>query len=87
IAFVLILAGLSFGYIYTKDSVIVQEETSPLQMKKMMSFYGLTKNLGASIGSTIMGYLYAIQSAIFGPNLHNVLSAVAVISTGLIVLW
>ncbi|HCV7271656.1 TPA: MFS transporter, partial [Staphylococcus aureus] len=79
IAFVLILAGLSFGYIYTKDSVIVQEETSPLQMKKMMSFYGLTKNLGASIGSTIMGYLYAIQSAIFGPNLHNVLSAVAVI--------
>lgn len=86
-AFVLILAGLSFGYIYTKDSVIVQEETSPLQIKKMMSFYGLTKNLGASIGSTIMGYLYAIQSAIFGPNLHNVLSAVAVISTGLIVLW
>ncbi|HCU1131583.1 TPA: MFS transporter [Staphylococcus aureus] len=87
IAFVLILAGLSFGYIYTKDSVIVQEETSPLQKKKMMSFYGLTKNLGASIGSTIMGYLYAIQSGIFGPNLHNVLSAVAVISIGLIVLW
>ncbi|HBC4298604.1 TPA: MFS transporter [Staphylococcus aureus] len=87
IAFVLILAGLSFGYIYTKDSVIVQEETSPLQMKKMLSFYGLTKNLGASIGSTIMGYLYAIQSGIFGPNLHNVLSAVAVISIGLIVLW
>lgn len=87
IAFVLILAGLSFGYIHTKDSVIVQEETSPLQMKKMMSFYGLTKNLGASIGSTIMGYLYAIQSGIFGPNLHNVLSAVAVISIGLIVLW
>ncbi|HFN8922666.1 TPA: multidrug efflux MFS transporter SdrM [Staphylococcus aureus] len=87
IAFVLILAGLSFGYIYTKDSVIVQEETSPLQMKKMMSFYGLTKNLGASIGSTIMGYLYAMQSGIFGPNLHNVLSAVAVISIGLIVLW
>lgn len=87
IAFVLILAGLTFGYIYTKDSVIVQEETSPLQMKKMMSFYGLTKNLGASIGSTIMGYLYAIQSGIFGPNLHNVLSAVVVISIGLIVLW
>lgn len=64
IAFVLILAGLSFGYIYTKDSVIVQEETSPLQMKKMMSFYGLTKNLGASIGSTIMGYLYAIRDTI-----------------------
>lgn len=34
-----------------------------------------------------MGYLYAIQSGIFGPNLHNVLSAVVVISIGLIVLW
>ncbi|CZQ68262.1 transport protein [Staphylococcus aureus] len=70
IACVLILSGLSFGYIYTKDSVIVQEETSPIQMKKMMSFYGLTKNLGASIGSTIMGYLYALKSGLFGANLH-----------------
>lgn len=72
IAFVLILAGLSFGYIYTKDSVIVQEETSPLQMKKMMSFYGLTKNLGASIGSTIMGYLYDTIRNLWS-KLHNVL--------------
>ena len=28
-----ILAGLSFGFVYTKDSVIVQEETSPKYMK------------------------------------------------------
>lgn len=87
IACVLILSGLSFGYIYTKDSVIVQEETSPIQMKKMMSFYGLTKNLGASIGSTIMGYLYAIKSGLFGANLHNILGVVSLISVGLIVVW
>lgn len=87
IAAVLILAGLSFGYIYTKDSVIVQEETSPIQMKKMMSFYGLTKNLGASIGSTIMGYLYALQSGLFGSNLHNVLGVVSIICIGLIFVW
>lgn len=79
IACVLILSGLSFGYIYTKDSVIVQEETSPIQMKKMMSFYGLTKNLGASIGSTIMGYLYALKSGLFGANLHNILGVVSLI--------
>lgn len=84
IACVLILSGLSFGYIYTKDSVIVQEETSPIQMKKMMSFYGLTKNLGASIGSTIMGYLYALKSGLFGANLHNILGVVSLISVGLI---
>lgn len=87
IACVLILSGLSFGYIYTKDSVIVQEETSPIQMKKMMSFYGLTKNLGASIGSTIMGYLYALKSELFGANLHNILGVVSLISVGLIVVW
>ncbi|HDF0158327.1 TPA: MFS transporter [Staphylococcus aureus] len=85
IACVLILSGISFGYIYTKDSVIVQEETSPIQMKKMMSFYGLTKNLGASIGSTIMGYLYALKSGLFGANLHNILGVVSLISVGLIV--
>ncbi|HDD2255129.1 TPA: multidrug efflux MFS transporter SdrM [Staphylococcus aureus] len=87
IACVLILSGLSFGYIYTKDSVIVQEETSPIQMKKMMSFYGLTKNLGASIGSTIMGYFYALKSGLFGANLHNILGVVSLISVGLIVVW
>ncbi|MGQ1808096.1 multidrug efflux MFS transporter SdrM [Staphylococcus aureus] len=87
IACVLILSGLSFGYIYTKDSVIVQEETSPIQMKKIMSFYGLTKNLGASIGSTIMGYLYALKSGLFGANLHNILGVVSLISVGLIVVW
>ncbi|HCZ8068770.1 TPA: MFS transporter [Staphylococcus aureus] len=87
IACVLILSGPSFGYIYTKDSVIVQEETSPIQMKKMMSFYGLTKNLGASIGSTIMGYLYALKSGLFGANLHNILGVVSLISVGLIVVW
>ncbi|HDE6081593.1 TPA: MFS transporter [Staphylococcus aureus] len=87
IACVLILSGLSFGYIYKKDSVIVQEETSPIQMKKMMSFYGLTKNLGASIGSTIMGYLYALKSGLFGANLHNILGVVSLISVGLIVVW
>ncbi|HFV7379782.1 TPA: multidrug efflux MFS transporter SdrM [Staphylococcus aureus] len=87
IACVLILSGLSFGYIYTKDSVIVQEETSPIQMKKMMSFYGLTKKLGASIGSTIMGYLYALKSGLFGANLHNILGVVSLISVGLIVVW
>ncbi|HDA0756247.1 TPA: MFS transporter [Staphylococcus aureus] len=87
IACVLILSGISFGYIYTKDSIIVQEETSPIQMKKMMSFYGLTKNLGASIGSTIMGYLYALKSGLFGANLHNILGVVSLISVGLIVVW
>lgn len=64
IAATVILAGVSFGFVYTKDSVIVQEETDPRHMKKMMSFYALTKNLGSSIGSTVMGYFYAMSVGI-----------------------
>ncbi|QQU28846.1 multidrug efflux MFS transporter SdrM [Staphylococcus epidermidis] len=87
IAFAVVFAGLSFGYIYTKDSVIVQEETSPKNMKKMMSFYALTKNLGSSVGSTIMGYMYALNVGLFGSNLHNVLGLVLIIAVCLIVMW
>lgn len=87
IACIVIFSGFSFGFIYTKDSVIVQEETSPIYMKKMMSFYALTKNLGSSIGSTIMGYLYALKSGLFGANLHNVLGVVSIVCIVLIIAW
>ncbi|COS15260.1 Uncharacterised protein [Streptococcus pneumoniae] len=78
---------MSFGFVYTKDSVIVQEETSPHQMKKMMSFYALTKNLGSSIGSTVMGYMYAMKAGWFGSNLHNVLGLAIIIAIVLVALW
>ncbi|MBX5316384.1 multidrug efflux MFS transporter SdrM [Staphylococcus caprae] len=87
IAFAVIFAGLSFGFVYTKDSVIVQEESSPKNMKKMMSFYALTKNLGSSVGSTIMGYMYALKAGLFGSDLHNVLGLVSVISICLALVW
>ncbi|MDU1374529.1 MAG: MFS transporter, partial [Staphylococcus epidermidis] len=56
-------------------------------MKKMMSFYALTKNLGSSVGSTIMGYMYALNVGLFGSNLHNVLGLVLIIAVCLIVMW
>ena len=49
IATAVIFAGLSFGFVYTKDSVIVQEETSSIYMKKMMSFYANLQNILGSI--------------------------------------
>ena len=83
----LILAGLSFGFVYTKDSVIVQEETSPKYMKKMMSFYALTKNLGSSIGSTLMGSLYALQFGLLGGNFYNILTVSTIVALILILMW
>ena len=83
----MILAGLSFGFVYTKDSVIVQEETSPKYMKKMMSFYALTKNLGSSIGSTLMGSLYALQFGLLGGNFYNILTVSTIVALILILMW
>ena len=87
IAVAVILAGLSFGFVYTKDSVIVQEETSPKYMKKMMSFYALTKNLGSSIGSTLMGSLYALQFGLLGGNFYNILTVITIVALILILMW
>ncbi|MDS3907805.1 multidrug efflux MFS transporter SdrM [Staphylococcus hominis] len=87
IAEAVILAGLSFGFVYTKDSVIVQEETSPKYMKKMMSFYALTKNLGSSIGSTLMGSLYALQFGLLGGNFYNILTVITIVALILILMW
>ncbi|MCI2920753.1 MFS transporter [Staphylococcus hominis] len=87
IAGAVILAGLSFGFVYTKDSVIVQEETSPKYMKKMMSFYALTKNLGSSIGSTLMGSLYALQFGLLGGNFYNILTVSTIVALILILMW
>ena len=56
-------------------------------MKKMMSFYALTKNLGSSMGSTIMGYMYAINFGLLGDNLHNVLGLIIIISLCLTIMW
>ena len=87
IAFSLLFAGVSFGTVYTKDSVITQEETSPEHMKRMMSLYTLTKSLGNSIGSTIMSYVYAMSILFIGLQIHNVLLLVCIILFILIILW
>ena len=87
IAFSLLLAGVSFGTVYTKDSVITQEETSPQNMKRMMSLYTLTKSLGNSIGSTIMGTVYGLTVSFIHLPIHNVIILSLIILIILFVLW
>ena len=65
----------------------MQEETSPIYMKKMMSFYALTKNLGSSVGSSLMGYLYATTHGLFGANLQNILGSIVILMIILMISW
>lgn len=53
----------------------------------MMSFYALTKNLGSSIGSTLMGSLYALQFGLLGGNFYNILTVSTIVALILILMW
>ncbi|OEL04053.1 multidrug efflux MFS transporter SdrM [Staphylococcus casei] len=87
IGFSLLLAGVSFGTVYTKDSVITQEETAPENMKRMMSLYTLTKSLGNSIGATIMGYTYALSFTFINHHIHNIILLTLIILVTLMMMW
>ncbi|HEC2184444.1 TPA: MFS transporter [Staphylococcus delphini] len=87
VAETLFFLGMSFGTAYTKDSVMVQEETSPESMKKMMSLFTLTRNMGNSIGSAIIGYIYAMDVVIFKTSIQNVMVFCIIVLAGLWIVW
>ena len=86
IAFAVVFAGLSFGYIYTKI-VLLSKRKLLQKYEKDDVILCIDKNLGSSVGSTIMGYMYALNVGLFGSNLHNVLGLVLIIAVCLIVIW
>ncbi|WP_281198778.1 multidrug efflux MFS transporter SdrM [Staphylococcus schleiferi] len=87
IAIALIFIGMSFGTAYTKDSVMVQEKTSPESMKKMMSLFTLTRNMGNSVGSAVIGYIYAMQHTLFHNSIQNVMIFCMIVLIGLGFVW
>ena len=87
IAASLILSGLSFGIVYTKNSVIVQEETAVSQMKRMMSFYTLTKSLGNAVGSSVAGLIYAAPLIFVTFPIQNTMIFSIIILIMLFILW
>ncbi|UXR87450.1 multidrug efflux MFS transporter SdrM [Staphylococcus felis] len=87
IAITLFFAGMSFGTAYTKDSVLVQEHVSPESMKKMMSLFTLTRNLGNSIGSAVIGYVYALQMRITQVPIQNIMLFCIGVVIVLFIIW
>ncbi|PCF63638.1 MFS transporter [Staphylococcus intermedius] len=87
VAATLFFLGMSFGTVYTKDSVMVQEETSPESMKKMMSLFTLTRNMGNSVGSAIIGYIYAMDTVFFKTSIQNVMVFCIIVLIGLLMVW
>ncbi|ATD31179.1 MFS transporter [Macrococcoides bohemicum] len=50
--------GLSFGTVFTKNIVTIQESAAPHHLGSMMSTYSLLKFIGSTTGSIIMSFFY-----------------------------
>lgn len=50
--------GLSFGTVFTKNIVTIQESAAPHQLGSMMSTYSLLKFIGSTTGSIVMSLTY-----------------------------
>lgn len=86
-AITLFFIGMSFGTAYTKDSVLVQEHSSNENMKKMMSLFTLMKNLGNSIGSAVIGFIYALNVSFTKVPLQNIMLFSVIVIGILLVIW
>ncbi|MBI5975874.1 multidrug efflux MFS transporter SdrM [Staphylococcus canis] len=87
IAIVLFFTGMSFGTAYTKDSVLVQEHVSSEHMKKSMSLFTLSRNLGNSVGSAVIGYIYALKLQFTHVPIQNIMIFSIVLITILLMIW
>ncbi|MGV3041957.1 multidrug efflux MFS transporter SdrM [Staphylococcus rostri] len=87
IAVVMFVVGLSFGMIYTKDSIVVQETATQSNMKKMMSLFTLTRNMGSATGSATIGMIYAWHVSFNQWPIQNVMLASILVIGLLMVVW
>ncbi|UXR77918.1 MULTISPECIES: multidrug efflux MFS transporter SdrM [unclassified Staphylococcus] len=87
IAVVMFVVGLSFGMLYTKDSIVVQETATQNHMKKMMSLFTLTRNMGNATGSAVVGMVYAWQVSWTSWPIQNVMATSLFVVLMLIAVW
>lgn len=70
--------GLSFGTVFTKNIVTIQESAAPHQLGSMMSTYSLLKFIGSTTGSIIMSFFY--YSNVFNTIDNNMAFSILVAS-------
>lgn len=75
--------GLSFGTVFTKNIVTIQESAAPHQLGSMMSTYSLLKFIGSTTGSIIMSFFY--YSNVFTTIDNNMAFAILVASLLIII--
>ncbi|RXK17248.1 MFS transporter [Macrococcus sp. DPC7161] len=79
-----IFLGLSFGIVFTKNIVTIQESASPRELGSMMSTYSLLKFIGSTTGSVVMSAVY--YSGVF-KGIDNNMMVMMIIALLLIALY
>lgn len=79
-----IFLGLSYGTVFTKNVVTIQESAAPHELGSMMSTYSLLKFIGSTTGSIAMSFVYYSNVL---HNIHNNMAIMIIIALILIVIY
>lgn len=76
--------GLSYGTVFTKNVVTIQESAAPHELGSMMSTYSLLKFIGSTTGSIVMSFVYYSNVL---HNIHNNMAVMVIIALILIIIY
>lgn len=76
--------GLSYGTVFTKNVVTIQESAAPHELGSMMSTYSLLKFIGSTTGSIAMSFVYYSNVL---HNIHNNMAIMILIAFILIIIY
>lgn len=79
-----IFLGLSYGTVFTKNVVTIQESAAPHELGSMMSTYSLLKFIGSTTGSIVMSFVYYSNVL---HNIHNNMAVMVIIALILIIIY
>ncbi|WP_437790486.1 MFS transporter [Macrococcoides caseolyticum] len=79
-----IFLGLSYGTVFTKNVVTIQESAAPHELGSMMSTYSLLKFIGSTTGSIVMSFVYYSNVL---HNIHNNMAIMIIIAFILIIIY
>nr|WP_263314834.1 multidrug efflux MFS transporter SdrM [Mammaliicoccus sp. Marseille-Q6498] len=87
IPFAVFVMGMSFGTVYTKDVVIVQEEAPQKHLGSMMSIYTLFKTIGSTTGSLVVASIFVVNVPFLEYGVQNIMLYIIVIAIVLTLVW
>ncbi|PTE32603.1 MFS transporter [Mammaliicoccus fleurettii] len=87
IPFAVFVMGVSFGTVYTKDVVVVQEEAPSHQLGSMMSIYTLFKTIGSTTGSLIVASIYVLDVPFLTYGVQNIMLYIILVAVTLTIAW